>query len=86
MKYLLSGHDHFLPSMYIENLPVPTYCYQLNINGKCIQEIKRMVILGRAAMKEVKITKSKGVLLETKAEIIYTLTFSIIAYEYQVGQ
>ena len=47
-----------------------------NENGHCTQEIRRRLILGRTAMKELEtIIKDKTVKLETKIKIVCTGVF-----------
>lgn len=46
----------------------------IDSNGDCSHEIKRRLRLGRTAMRKLeKITKSKDVSLETRAEATHTL-------------
>lgn len=57
---------------------VKRFCSVINSNGDCRQEIKRRMRRRRAAMEESgKITKGKGMSLESKVKIIYTLIFPI---------
>lgn len=53
----------------------------INSNGDCSQEITRRLRLKRAAMEALgKVTKSKDVSLETKAEATHTLVFPVTTY------
>ena len=51
----------------------------INSNENCSQEVKGRLRLGKGVMKELgKITKNKGMSLETKAQTIQTLIFPIL--------
>lgn len=74
-------HDYKIHNFNVDNEDteiVKRFCSVINSNGDCRQEIKRRMRRRRAAMEESgKITKGKGMSLENKVKIIYTLIFPI---------
>ena len=53
----------------------------INQKGGCTQDIRRRLILGRRAMKELEmIVKDKDTILETNIKIVCTMLFPIIMY------
>ena len=57
---------------------------KITANGDCSHEIKRCLLLGRKAMKNLdSILKSRGITLPTKVYIVKAMVFPVVMYEYE---
>ena len=56
---------------------------KVTVNGDCIHEIKRCLLLGRKAMTNLdRIFKSRGITLPTKVHLVKAMVFPVVMYGY----
>ena len=57
---------------------------KITVDSDCSHEIKRCLLLGRKAMKNLdRVLKSRDIPLPTKVPIVKTMVFQVVMYRYQ---
>ena len=57
---------------------------QITVDGECIHEIKRHLLLGRKAMTNLNsILKSRVITLPTKVSLVKPMVFPVVMYGYE---
>ena len=55
--------------------------FKITVDGDCNHEIKRHLLLGRKAMKNLdSILKTRDITLQTKVRIVKAMVFSVVMY------
>ena len=56
-------------------------CSNITVDGDCSHEIKRSLLLGRKAMKNLdSVLKSKDITLPTKVHLVKAMVFPVVMY------
>ena len=63
------------------------FCFlrpQITVDGECIHEIKRHLLLGRKTMTNLdSVLKSRDITLPTKVRIVKAMVFPVVMHEYK---
>ena len=63
------------------------FCFlrpQITVDGECIHEIKRHLLLGRKTMTNLdSVLKSRDITLPTKVRIVKVMVFPVVMHEYK---
>ena len=77
--------DHGITSWQIDREKVTDFsflCSKIIVDGYCSHKIKRCLLLGRKAMRNLNsILKSRDIILLTKVCLVKVMAFSIVMYE-----
>ena len=59
---------------------------KINVDGDCIHEIERLLLLGRIAMTNLdSVLKSRDITLPTKVGIVKAMVFPVVMYGCEIG-
>ena len=91
LKLNIQNNDHGISSYLFEQIDGETIetltdfiflGLKITADGDCSHEIKRLLLLGRKAMKNLDSTlKSRNITLLTKGHIVKAMVFPVVMYE-----
>ena len=78
-----SMNPSFIQPIFSKKL-IRVWTFKITANGECSHEIKRYLLLGRKAMRNLdSILKSRDITLPTKVCLVKAMVFSVFMYGYK---